>query len=95
MNLVERIKAGDAEAIEAAKAMPRRARPQPESKFASPQTELEAKSEDLRLMLWAVRKIGDLTRAEEAFKSVVLALSPAPVVSRNKEPAPPESEDSA
>jgi len=41
-----------------------------------PQNEFEARVNDHKIMLWAIRTIGDPIRASEAFEGVIKALNP-------------------
>lgn len=70
--LVERIQANEPEAIQIAKELPRYGKT--ETRFPPPRTAFEAVANDVQLMLWTVKKIGDPERAKAAFNSVMKAL---------------------
>jgi hypothetical protein len=73
--LVQRILEGDEEAIAEARKLDRYGKQDRNGDaFPIPQTALEAQANDLRLMLWAVNKIGDKERAKIAFDAVMKAL---------------------
>lgn len=72
--LSDRILADDAEAIHEALSIDRYGQPK-KNKYPEPRTALEAKAQDIQLMLWAIKKIGDKERARVAFNQVMKTLS--------------------
>jgi len=71
--LVERVEARDEEAIKIVQNLPRYGY-QPKQKYEPPKTAFEAIANDIQLMLWTVKKIGDPGRARTAFENVMKAL---------------------
>lgn len=74
--LTDRILADDQEAIAEALGIDRYGRPKVvvRTEWPEPRTVLEAKAQDIQLMLWAVKKIGCKERAQKAFETVMKTL---------------------
>lgn len=72
--LSDRILADDVAAIQEALSIDRYGQPK-RSKYPEPRTALEAKAQDIQLMLWAIKKIGDKERAKVAFNQVMKTLA--------------------
>lgn len=80
--LLPRIQADEPEAIEEARQMtakhcPPQTTNRPKKRFAPATTPIEKMTQDLRLMLWTIGKIGSVSRAEIAFKHASAALREA------------------
>ncbi len=76
--LTDRILAGDEEAIREALSIDRYGQPikkRTADRYPEPRTALEAKAQDIQIMLWAVKKIGDKERAKVAFQQVMRTLA--------------------
>jgi hypothetical protein len=75
--LTEKILADDQDAIADALRIDRYGGPRRVTRtdWPEPRTALEAKAQDIKVMLWAISKIGDRERAQAAFDAVMRTLT--------------------